>query len=207
MPREEKFGGGLAKQFGLDFARYGGDENTLYRRSGNAIVEWGYYPHTDPSEVIAKAFMMQKGAMWSDSDALYVADAGGMGQGVMHIFYNAGKRIHEFHNNNVAYDPDYANATTEAWFRLRGLVRNRRCYLPADNRLIQQLCSRRYFLTKKGQFALEDKETYEKRGYDSPDRAEGVVNSFYDYVSGSSRVSSRSENKQVFVGGSVHGMS
>lgn len=186
--------GGHAKQFGMDFARFGGDENTIFRRSGNAIVEWARYPRTDPSEVVDKAFLMQKEAGWRDQDCIYVADAGGMGQGVMHRFYDAGKEVVEFHNGGCAIDVDYDNRITEAWFRFAKKVKERRCYVPRDNILLQQLCGRQYYMTRKGKIVLETKDEYMKRGYESPDRADGTVLAFDDEILAVGNVTSRDNN-------------
>lgn len=182
-PKLPKFGGGLAKQFGIDFARYGGDESTIYRRSGNAIVEWMRFAHTDPSDVCDAAFGMQARAGWGNHEAQYVGDAGGMGQGIMHKFYHAGKKILEFHNNGTAVESQmYDNKITEAWFGLAHKVRTRDCALPRDVQLINQMAGRQYYTTKKGKLVLETKDEYMKRGFNSPDRADGCVMAMYDPV-------------------------
>lgn len=176
-------GGGLARQFGIDLSRYGGDESTIFRRSGNAIVEWRPFVHTDPSDVLDVAFEMQMRAAWADDQAMYVCDAGGMGQGIMHRFYHAGKNIVEFHNGGRSMDSmTYDNRITEAWFRFAKLVKAGRCMIPQDIQLHQQLSGRRYYTTKKGKLVLETKDDYMKRGYTSPDRADGCVYAFDDNV-------------------------
>jgi phage terminase large subunit len=185
-----------AKQFGLDFARYGGDESTVYRRQGNAVMEWQRYSHIEPADVARSAFEMQRKAFWSDRETHYAADAGGMGQGVMHVFYEARKNIHEFHNGARAHDIDYDNKITEAYFNVARLVKERQCYLPHDEVLLRQLTTRRYFTTKKGKLSLESKDDYIKRGFESPDRADGLAVCLYDQIidrggvaqAGSSRV-------------------
>lgn len=198
IPRDREFGGGFAKQIGIDFARFGGDENTVYRRSGNAIVEWYRYPHTDPADVVDKAFEMQIRAGWKDSECWYVGDAGGMGQGVMHKFYRAKKNIVEFHNGGTAINSkEYANKITEAWFQMARLVRAQKVYIPDDNILIQQLSTRRYYTNNKGKLILETKDQYIDRGHESPDRADGIVMSFYDEVLAAGYVSDANESNQV----------
>lgn len=179
--RAAEYGGGLARQFGMDFSRYGGDESTIYQRSGNAIVNWKRYAHTDPSDVCDMAFRMQYENHWRDDNCTFVADAGGMGQGIMHRFHKANKTILEFHNGGRAIDSQqFADKITEAWFHMSRLVRDTRCHIPNDNRLIQQLSTRRYYTNRKGKLILETKDEYMKRGYDSPDRADGCVLAFYD---------------------------
>lgn len=169
------------KQIGHDFARYGGDENTLYRRSGEAIVEHRVMPRVDPSEAVAEGWRMQHNAGWRDHECQYVCDAGGMGQGLMHLYHDAGKRIVEFQSNETANDTEqYANRITEAYFELAKKIKAKRFYIPYDQLLATQLSTRRYFVNKNGQLILESKDDYEKRGYDSPDRADGVVLTAYD---------------------------
>lgn len=172
----------LPKQISIDFARYGGDETVIYRRMGNALVEQFVRAHTDPGTAVDVAFRMQQRAGWSDSDVWYVPDASGMGQGALHRFYNAGKRVFEFHNGGRAFMPDFENLVTEAWFGLAKKIRETPVHIPADNTLIQQLSSRQYFTTKKGKLVLEDKEAYRKRGFPSPDRADAAVMAMYDKV-------------------------
>jgi len=183
--------GQIVRRFALDFARFGGDENVVMRRVGNAIVQWGFWPMTDPSVVIGKAFKWQSDVDWRDDECTYVGDAGGMGQGLMHLFYDAGKQVVEFHNGGSASRPEYANLITEAWFHFAELARAGLAYIPNDNRLIQQLCTRKYKISNEnrsvGKLIVESKDEYKKRmveeGVDdggSPDRADACVMAFYD---------------------------
>jgi len=180
MERDEAFGGGIAKQFGLDFARYGSDESTVFRRAGNAIMDWETFNHTDPSVACDKAFDMQRKAAWGNAETIYVADAGGMGQGIMHRFAEKHKHVVEFHNNGRPSDKQYENRITEGFFHLARLVRAKKCSLPLDTRLITQLTGRQYYTNKKNKLVLESKDEYMKRGFDSPDRADGLVLAFTD---------------------------
>lgn len=181
-----------AKQFGLDFARFGGDESTIFRRVGNSIAQWEAKAHVEPARVIEKAFLWQMECHWKNADCLYVADAGGIGQGLMHKFHDADKHVVEFHNNGKSSLPrQYGNKVSQAWFHLGKLVKARQCYIPNDNRLIQQLTTRQYFMDKKGAIVLESKDEYMKRGFDSPDRADGCVNAFWDDAITESKVATR----------------
>lgn len=196
MHRGKEFGGGRAHQFGIDFSRFGGDESTIYQRNGNAIIHWERYAHTDPSDVCDVAFRLQADHHWRNEDCNYVADAGGMGQGIMHRFYKGNKNILEFHNGGRAIDSQqYADKITEAWFHMSRMVRETRCHIPNDNRLIQQLSTRRYYTNRKGKLILETKDEYMKRGYTSPDRADGCVLSFYDQEVSSGHSMNRGSTK------------
>lgn len=183
MAQVQEIKGIPAKQFGLDFARFGGDESTLFRRFGNTIVEWQRHAKLDPGSLVDIAFRMQHDATWANQDCLYVPDATGMGQGVMHRFHNVGKRVFEFHNGGSASNSQkYANRITEGWFELAKKIRTGNACIPRDNTLIQQLCGRQYYTDKKGRLVVESKDEYIKRGYDSPDRADGIVMAFYDKI-------------------------
>lgn len=194
-----------AKQFGLDFARMGSDESVLMRRSGNAIIEWEFYTKQEPAHVVDRAFALQYSADWRDSDTWYVADAGGLGGGVMHKFYDAStpKNVVEFHNGGKPADPMFADKITEGWFHVAKLAKAGEIYIPGDNRLLQQLCTRQYAMNKKGQFKLEDKDTYKKRGHDSPDRADALVMAFYDEVIATGHVSGADGPRRSIGGQSI----
>ena len=171
------------KQFGLDFARFGDDESVKARVSGNALMDLSFYAKQEPSVVVKEAFQDQKRMDWKDRDCFYVADADGMGQGVMEILHNAGKNFLEFHTNGTPKDGGtYANRMTEAWFELAEKVRAREVYLPNDPELLEQLGNRLYSVRRTdGTLILESKDDYKKRTLrGSPDRADAVVMAFYD---------------------------
>lgn len=170
------------KQFGMDLARFGGDESTIFRRSGEAIVQRWWQSRVDPNYVVNRAFRMQADARWKDKDVAFVVDAGGMGQGVMNNFHEAGKFIDEFHFGGKAHLPDFGNRITEAYFQLAKKVSKQKCYIPRDNLLLRQLTSRQYFTNTKGKLVLESKDDFMKRGHESPDRADGCVLAMYDGV-------------------------
>lgn len=172
------------RAIGIDFARYGSDENVIFRRYGYAVVEWSAFGKTDPSIAVEAAFRMQHEASWKDEETYYIADAGGIGQGVMHRFYRAQKRIHEFHTQGTPADPTkYKNKMSEAWFHLAKLVKRRVIHIPNDNQLIHQLSTRQYYIGDDGLLAIESKEDYVKRvemeNTSSPDRADAIVMCFY----------------------------
>lgn len=186
------------RQFGIDFARFGSDRSVIYRRSGLALVEAATFAKTEPDVVVARAFEMQKRAGWGDSECVFVPDAGGMGQGVMHVFYRAGKKVNEFHNGGTAYDAkQYYDRITEAMFELGALAKHRAISIPNDPHLIRELSTRQYHIasgkTGAGRIKLESKEEYKRRGggEESPDRADACALAFYPHVFTGARVATR----------------
>lgn len=182
--------GRYPNQIGIDVARFGSDESTIYVRSGAAILAHKAFTKTDPSIVLAQAMELQKQFQWGDNECRYVLDADGMGQGVAHILHNNSKTVLEYHAGGPSYDPDFENVATHAWFQIRELSKQRLISMPNDNRLLQQLGSRKYEVKqKKGRSVscIESKQKYKERmakeGVDdagSPDRADGFVMAFYE---------------------------
>lgn len=173
------------RQFGIDLARQGGDETVAYRRSGGCIVEWKKWAKNadfEPAHAIRWCFKRQLEAEWHNWQTLYVFDAGGIGQGVMHLFDDHGKEHFPFHTQHKAMRSTiYANRMTEAWFQLSNLLKQRKVRIPDDPILHHQLTTRRYGFTKDGLLQVEPKDIYMKRTEDpSPDRADALVMAFYN---------------------------
>lgn len=194
-PREAD--GVPAKQIGVDLARFGSDESCIFRRSGQSIMEWKQFAHVEPAQVLRYAMRMQSDAGWRDDETWYVVDAGGMGQGVMHVLHEAGKRVLEFHSNGIPTKRDYANRITQAWFNLAQKVRRKEYCLPFDGRLIEQLTTRQYFTNKDGRLVLESKDDYMKRGHPSPDRADALVLCAWDDVAAAVNIAERGQSIRV----------
>jgi len=166
----------------LDFARYGSDEGVVAVRQGLAITDFQIFVKKEPRVMVDYAFNAQLDRGWANDEVMYVPDMGGMGQGVYSVFPEAGRWTHGFLTNARPFDVAmYADMNSEAWFLLRGLVRDRICRIPNDARLLQQLSTRQYYMNKKGQIQVESKDEWKKRTEidESPDRADAVVMAFY----------------------------
>jgi len=191
--------------FGLDFARYGSDESALFQRTGEAVTDWRFFQKTEPDSVVDVAFKWQLETHWNNNECWYIPDSVGLGGGVMHKFYNAGKQVFEFGSHRKAYDRQYEDMATEAWFGLAAKVKARRWHLPRDNRLIQQLSNRQYYVLANGKVCVESKDEYKKRMANvveeggSPDRADAMVMCAYDQVTAHSQIGfgDRVSNKKM----------
>ena len=178
------------KQTGIDLARFGNDESVAYRVSNGAVVEWNKWAHTEPLDVMDACVKWQMEAQWHDEECIFVPDSTGMGQGVLRDMHRWGKQVCEFHNHGKPRNSkDFANKITEAWFLFAREAREEVVYLPKDNILKQQLCTRQYKITPDGKFKLESKEDYKKRTkLPSPDRADALVLAFYKHAATRSRI-------------------
>lgn len=169
------------KAIGIDYAAFGHDESVVARRAGLAIVKFKVFHGSDPREVTDWAFREQADNGWKNKDCLYVPDVGGLGGGIRHAFPEAGKLWIPFHTQGRPSDSQYEDKMTEAWFLLRSLVQAGIVHLPKDQRLLSQLATRQYYLTRKGKLKVETKDEWKKRTdrKESPDRADAVVMAFY----------------------------
>jgi hypothetical protein len=182
------------KQVGIDVARQGGDEMVVIFRQGGCMLfmeRWTRVPGFEPADAIRWAFAQQLELGWEDKDVLYVVDASGMGQGVLHLFRDAGKRYLPFHNHAVPYKPKtYKNKLTEGWFGVAKYLREQKISIPDDSLMMAQLADRQYKMDNKGLIQVETKDDYKKRTERrSPDRGEAFVMAFYGKSQASGRVS------------------
>jgi hypothetical protein len=82
-------------------------------------------------------------------------------------------------NFGGAGDNDFDNEATIMWARLRDNIE--KISLPYDDRvLIEELASRRWYLSKRGRSMIEPKDRYKNDFHKSPDRADAVVLCFSD---------------------------
>lgn len=77
-----------------------------------------------------------------------------------------------------ANDPDkYPNIISEAWFYMQGIMKD--ISLVQDNELLMELTTREWVMDSKGRRGVESKDSYKKRGYRSPDKADATILCFY----------------------------
>jgi len=75
-------------------------------------------------------------------------------------------------------DPDkYPNLISEAWFYMASIMDD--VSLVQDNDLLMELSSRKWVMDSKGRRGVESKDSYKKRGYRSPDKADATILCFY----------------------------
>lgn len=176
----------------LDFARFGGDENVIFRRHGNALTEMYARNMLSPVQAVRRAKMMAVDHNWRPKEFTFVADATGMGQGMVDLLREpidgmdeGGFEVREWHNHakpGGRFGKTYHNLITRAWFELRKRLYEfcekdgPPVYLPNDRHLFEQLISMRYEFDNKNRYKTFDKDKFKKEsGLSSPDRAEAAV--------------------------------
>lgn len=175
--------GGFTKAIGIDFARMGGDESVTCQRLGWAVIDLWAKSHIEPDDALHYAFERQRHMGWSNDDCWFIIDATGMGQAMISRAGVGGRNVFTFHNHGTPAQRMFANKISEAYFGLAALLKEGVVHLPNDDRLIAQLCSRKFGYNKKGQIEIESKKDYKKRMKgESPDRADAVVMSFYHWT-------------------------
>lgn len=196
MAREPLHPTADVRQCGIDLARFGSDESVIIFRRNSAVAAMEVHVKKEPIKVIRRAFQMEREMGWEGTH--YCFDAGGLGQGVAHVFHDHRKHVTEFHSNGSACDRNYKNKITEAWFQLRQKFMQQKIYVPRDPRMIKQLSTRKY-KTRGDQVLLESKEDYVKRvGTEeatSPDRADALAMAFYHGLIAESQIATQSSGK------------
>jgi hypothetical protein len=161
----------------VDFARFGGDENVIYVRSGNAIIHWEA-TICDPNVAAARSRELALEMGWDPSTVVFVIDSVGMGQALAYDYLEMGLNLCEFHPARKSPVEGYRNHLSAAWFNLRHRMKHSTVHIPDDPVLHQQLVTRE-FTYVQDRIEVESKKKYRDRGFKkSPDRADALIMAF-----------------------------
>lgn len=172
---------------GVDVARYGGDESTIYVRRGRdgRSTEPKIFRDYDNVQLAHEIRKLNEGLY---ADAINI-DAG-HGQGVIDTLINWGvPNVNEIHFGGTSPDDEYDNMATYMMAMAREWLKNPHSTIPDDGILSNQLISRRYWMvdSRKGTaIKIESKEEIYKNNeksaphsaHKSPDRADGFCLTF-----------------------------
>lgn len=165
---------------GVDVARYGFNESTIYVRRGRDA-------RTIPPKIFRGLDTVQLAHEVRKVNEELYADAinidGGYGHGVIDTLRNWGvPNVNEIHFGGVSPDAEWDNMATYMMAEARTWLKQANACLPIDPILKRQLSSREYTMVegKKGTAVrIEPKEAMEKDdSKESPDRADGFVLTF-----------------------------
>ena len=180
---------------GIDVARFGDDESTIFSRINKVITKESIIKKSDTMQLVGKIVNIRKTKYKNIKKCYYNVDLTGVGGGVVDRLIQMiaeGDLPKEdvvigVENNRRAIEVDeYANIISELWFAMNKWLKTGGCLEPdeaeEDNNIQQQLCSRKYVFDSKGRFILESKKEMKKRINGSPDRADGSILTLADVV-------------------------
>jgi hypothetical protein len=160
---------------GVDVARFGDDSSVIYIRQGNHSVAMKSYHGLDLMQFADHV----AGAIQRYNVAMCFVDVVGVGAGVLDRLVSLG--FTNIVGVNAGFSPDnprYKNKRAEMWDLTKKWLEEGGD-LPDDPLLMSQLSSVQYSFDPTDRMVLEKKEDMKKRGLASPDRAEGLVHTFF----------------------------
>ena len=188
--------------FGVDVARYGGDETVIAQNIGGNISLPVTFRGQSLMTTVGKAVQLYRKViarypMYRGNIFVNIDDCG-LGGGVTDrlvevkqeerlnrmviVPVNAAGKVPEdvIGNEKIKACDVYDDMSTYLWGTVKEKLLLEELHLPNDNDLAAQLSCRKYRLTSRGKMRLESKEEMKKRGIPSPDRADAVALSCYE---------------------------
>lgn len=182
---------------GVDVARFGDDESSIYGQIGGKLAKSQFHHKQDTMATTGWVLRLIDDIKEEHKDIDEVGiriDDSGIGGAVtdrlneINIEQNLGYTIIPVINNGKSEDDHYGNRGSELWGQIKEMLeQNISNYmlgipgvleLPDDEKLIAQLTTRKWRMGSNGKIYLERKEDMKKRGLQSPDRADGFVLAF-----------------------------
>ncbi len=180
----------ISLSLGVDVARFGDDESTIYLSKEFANGEWeSTQVETLPTNTTVELTGRTKAHIYSLNQRYPTitvnvnVDGTGVGAGVVdELDSNHGNLnyvVNEFtfggDGGTLVDEPiRYSNNTGLIWGNIKRLLLADKLAIENDNELISQLSGRKYSLTEDGFIQLERKKEMKKRNVSSPDRADGL---------------------------------
>jgi hypothetical protein len=162
--------------WGLDVARFGGDNSALCIRQGNTVFEVETFHSMDLMQLCGVIKNRFDDCTPLETPKEILIDVIGIGSGVVDRLRELNLPVRGI---NVAESPsskkNYLNLRAELWFKIKEWLQARDCRLPEDHELVRELASPGYKYTSTGKIKIESKEEMRKRGLKSPDRADALA--------------------------------
>jgi len=161
------------KKLGIDVARFGGDKTVFTKMQGKMVQPQEEYAKRDTNFTIGRAKILN--TEWGGFDSIGVDDTG-VGGGVTDGLEAESMEVEPFNFGASAIESDkFENLKSEIMWNLRMDILNRQISLPDDKELINQMCSVKYKITRKGKIAVESKDEMKARGLKSPDKLDSLA--------------------------------
>ncbi|MDK8182103.1 phage terminase large subunit [Paenibacillus sp. UMB4589-SE434] len=186
---------------GVDVARFGDDETSIYAGLGGRVVKEHHHYKQDTMVTTGWVLKLIRDVLDEHPEINHVrvrVDDSGVGGGVTdrlnEVVSEEGLQyeIIPINNGSSSLDEHFGNLVTEMWSSVRDqLEKNMSIFmlglepvlqLPDDDVLIAQLSTRKWSMTSKGKMILESKKDMKKRALKSPDRADAIVLTFGEYM-------------------------
>ena len=162
--------------WGLDVARFGGDNSALCIRQGNTVFEIKTFKSMDLMQLCGAVKNLYDDATAMNRPQEILVDVIGLGSGVVDRLSEQNLPVRGV---NVAESPatskNYLNLRAELWFAIKDWLAQRDCRLPYDDELVAELVAPSYKYTSTGKIKIESKEEMKKRGIKSPDKADALA--------------------------------
>ena len=172
MEREVEADGAI--EIGVDVARMGNDRTEFVMRKGLKEVGRETYQKLRTTEVCDRLEIFAN----HDKIILIKVDDTGVGGGVTDEMIRRGYNVMPINFGQKPIDPDkYPNLISEAWFYMATIMDT--IELKLDNDLLMELSNRQWVMDSKGRRGVEGKDSYKKRGFRSPDKADATILCFY----------------------------
>lgn len=180
--RVEKPSPGL-KVLAIDPARFGDDSTGMSICVGGRQV----YLNKESGKATTETEGEILGLVAEHNPQVLVIDEGCMGGGILdhvtkELESNENINIVTFNFGGRPTDSKFANIGTEAYFTVCENIRKGLIRLEEDQDLFNQLCSRKYGFSTKGQLIIESKKDMKKRGFPSPDVADATVMALFHSI-------------------------
>lgn len=163
-----------AIEVGADIARMGNDRTEFVKRKGLKEIARKTFNKLRTTEVCDELEIFVD----FDKEVLIKIDDTGVGGGVTDEMIKRGYNIMAINFGSSACDKDkYPNLISEAWFYMQKIIDV--ISICNDKDLLTELSSRQWAMDSKGKRGVESKDSYKKRGYRSPDKADATILCFY----------------------------
>jgi len=161
-------------QIGVDVARMGGDRTEFVMRKGLKEIKREEFTKKRTTEVCD---LLENFADMNKETLMKIDDTG-VGGGVTDEMIKRGYNVMAINFGSKASNSDkYPNLISEAWFYMQEVIDE--ISIKNDKDLLTELSNRQWKMDKQGRRGVESKDDYKKRGYRSPDKADGTILCFY----------------------------
>ncbi len=177
---ENEVSGKTKKILSVDVARFGSDDTVMFGFEHHNQI---YKDKWNGQDTVKTANRIKNKI--KEGYTVVVIDDTGVGGGVtdqVKAFVDESVRYKEVEVIAVCFgsgaedDDMYKGITTELWFNAKKIIEERRLNVIDKDNLFNELTSRKYKFTTKGQYQVESKDEYKKRtGKRSPDEADAFI--------------------------------